>query len=136
MSRPPLPARPPKPAHWPFHLCAATVTPRVRLWLWARLAQSSIVVTLKEEIGPCYIWCGACQSKGYGNISIWGKNYLVHRISCFLTHGIFPREKYATHACDTPACWRPEHVRPGTKSFNAREAWSRLRRTQPTSLTT
>lgn len=77
------------------------------------LLSNSIV---NEDTG-CILWQGCVAGKGYG-VTCWqGKQVYVHRIA-FLFE--YPNEKIDVirHTCDTPNCWRIDHLVNGTIQEN------------------
>jgi len=61
----------------------------------------------------CLIWPYARNSAGYANIRIGGKNFLVSRVVCRISHG--PQQSvgdYAAHSCGLghTGCIAPWHV--------------------------
>lgn len=92
-----------------------------------------------DKGGPdeCWLWTGAKQNMGYGNIRIGGRQgraVLAHRVAWELTHGPIPHEDLegnrvcVLHKCDTPACCNVLHLRLGTQSENMTEMNARGRR--------
>jgi len=65
----------------------------------------------------CWIWKGQPSFK-YGSLSTNGKPKSAHRASFELFNGHIPKGKVLLHACDTPACFNPEHLILGTQKDN------------------
>ncbi len=81
-----------------------------------------VVVIYNEE--GCLFWPFARNSAGYGNISINGRNMLVHRIACEALHGEAPTPWHdAAHSCGNGhlGCCSPLHVRWATAKENQTE---------------
>jgi hypothetical protein len=79
----------------------------------------------RREISPsgCWLWTGAL-SDGYGVIRITEapherRNAYVHRLALEVILGIRPAPgAEVCHTCDTPACFRPDHLFVGTHWMN------------------
>ena len=72
----------------------------------------------------CWVWTAARDPKGYGHLWHHGRLEGSHRLSLSFVLGRMP-EPFALHACDNPACVRPDHLSEGTRSRNGKEAYNR-----------
>jgi hypothetical protein len=86
----------------------ATIETRV----WSRVARR----------GPdeCWLWTGRTTG-GYGHISIFGKECLVHRLIYQYATGRDPGDLGVLHTCDNPSCCNPSHLWLGTRADNNRD---------------
>ncbi len=70
----------------------------------------------------CWIWQGAKNSRGYGQMGVRvnGKTMSksVHRLVAALTYGPIPAGGMACHTCDVRACCNPAHLYIGDASTN------------------
>lgn len=75
---------------------------------------------LRIELGPCWIWTGERDHKGYGRLWVGAKVELAHRFAFFVHHGRWP-EPCALHKCDggSIGCVRWDHLFEGTKADNS-----------------
>lgn len=81
--------------------------------------------------GPnaCWLWTGSRNPCGYGVFR--RKPYTsAHRFSWKLHYGTIPYGLNVLHACDIPACVRPEHLFLGTQKHNILDAITKKRWTQ------
>ena len=66
----------------------------------------------------CWIWMGALDSCGYGQIGIAGVNQGPHRVSFETFIGTIPTGLCVLHRCDLPCCINPSHLFIGTHQDN------------------
>jgi hypothetical protein len=92
------------------------------LWPLERLAAKGV----RNDNG-CLLWLGGKDGRGYGSINIHGDIIKVHRLSYFLSTEEFP-ENHVLHKCDTPLCFEPTHLFPGTDLDNVRDMDAKGRR--------
>jgi hypothetical protein len=69
----------------------------------------------------CWMFLGAWNSDGYGNIRVQGKLWATHRLSYELFVGPIPNGISVLHHCDNPWCINPEHLFLGTQLDNVRD---------------
>ena len=67
----------------------------------------------------CWCWTASTTQHGYGRISWRGVVRRVHRVVASLVYGIdLDGEDRVCHHCDTPSCFRPDHLFIGTQADN------------------
>lgn len=69
-----------------------------------------------KKTDTCWLWTGALDSSGYGNVQIKNKMLKAHRVS----YGIdkIPKGLQLDHLCRVRHCVRPEHLEPVTQAEN------------------
>lgn len=70
----------------------------------------------------CWIWLGARNADGYGNVRVGSRTYKAHRLAWEMAYGPIPDGLYACHRCDRPACVRPDHLFLGDQWANIGDA--------------
>lgn len=83
-----------------------------------------------KVVGPCVNWHGYLNPKGYGQVRVNGRTWLVHRYAWSLQHGD-PGDLCVLHACDNPACFNVEHLFLGTKGDNNKDMAAKGRAHRP-----
>ncbi|MGL4255763.1 MAG: HNH endonuclease signature motif containing protein [Microbacterium sp.] len=72
-----------------------------------------------DKTGPCWIWLGHIDSKGYGRITTWRNGTIfAHRLAYELVNGPIPEGLQIDHLCRIPACVNPDHLEPVTGREN------------------
>lgn len=73
----------------------------------------------------CWLWQGLRNPKGYGRIYVGGghcRTVYAHRAAWEMHHAApIPQGMVIMHACDTPACVNPCHLRLGTQLQNQQD---------------
>lgn len=96
------------------------------------LDDPSVARRFEEKVdrsGECHLWTGATV-RGYGVLWIGprpGKLIYAHRLALGKRIGRDLTDEMALHTCDTPACVRPDHLKPGTAKNNTDDAIERGR---------
>lgn len=88
--------------------------------LWKRVDMS----------GDCWLWLG-CNTNGYGQMMIDGKQNGTHRIAYELMYGPIPHGLMIRHTCDTHSCCNPAHLIAGTQIDNMQDMKDRGRQNKP-----
>jgi hypothetical protein len=81
--------------------------------------------------GPeeCWLWVASKNPQGYGTFNLNGRTRSAHVIAFLLAHPDLDQPEAVRHQCDTPLCCNPNHLLPGTKLENMRDAKERKRNT-------
>ena len=78
----------------------------------------------------CWIWMGATQVRGYGEILSSNRKLLAHRASYEAFVGPIPKGMYVCHACDNVYCVNPNHLFLGTQKQNMQDMVAKGRSTK------
>lgn len=97
--------------------------PRFSRQFWDFVDKSGPVPAHDPSLGPCWVWTGPHDAKGYGR---WGKK-VASRHSWTLAGGTIPRDLWVLHHCDNPPCVNPGHLYVGTVAENVRDMVTRGR---------
>ena len=82
--------------------------------------QEALQKRVRQE-GDCTIWTGSTNHWGYGRTAVGGgKQRVVHHLAWEQANGPIPPGKELDHICFNRACINVDHLRPVTKSENAR----------------
>jgi len=73
----------------------------------------------------CINWAAAKTKNRYGQISIDGMVYYVHRVSLAIKTQSDLVGMFACHICDNPSCVNPDHLFVGSHGDNMRDMFSK-----------
>lgn len=89
-------------------------------------AQKRLLRKVKKSSG-CWLWQGATDTYGYGNIYCDGSYWKAHRLSYAIFISDIPDGFCVLHKCDTPACVNPKHLFVGTRQDNMDDMYTKGR---------
>lgn len=77
---------------------------------------------MPEPMSGCWLWDGAVNDKGYGQIGMGrGSAKYAHRVSYELHKGKIPKGLHICHHCDNPICVNPNYLFAGTRKDNMQD---------------
>lgn len=76
----------------------------------------------------CWLWKASTFRRGYGQITVDGKNVKAHRLSYSFVHGEIAAGIVICHKCDVTSCVNPKHLFSGTVLDNVRDQIFKNRR--------
>ena len=77
--------------------------------------------TLRDELGPCWLWTGGSDPDGYGRFDTPTGKRGAHQVGYELQNGPIPEGHLIMHRCDNPPCVRGEHLTTGTNADNLKD---------------
>lgn len=89
--------------------------------------------TKYKRADGCWLWQAARYPRGYGMVNVgrdlYGKQFTTyaHRVAYVVAHGPIEPGQVVMHACDTPACVNPDHLRLGSQGDNNRDCFAKGR---------
>lgn len=86
------------------------------------------VKTTPPDYDECMLWQFGSRDDGYGVVMHNKKPLSVHRLALELKLGhTLSSTLQACHKCDTPKCFNPNHLFPGSRSDNMRDMAGKFR---------
>lgn len=83
-----------------------------------------------KKTDGCWEWTGSINNKGYGNVRIYNKLWLPHRVSYIISCGEIPENMHVCHRCDNPKCVTPKHLFLGSAKQNAADKVTKNRQSK------
>jgi hypothetical protein len=105
-----------------------TLRPEMELWerFWVKVNKNGPIPDYRSDLGPCWMWESALESKGYGQFGIQGRNRMAHRLSFMFYYGPIHDKLEVDHLCRAHACVNPAHLEAVTKRENMRRGVGRV----------
>jgi HNH endonuclease len=103
---------------------------------WAMVNKEGPVPAACPELGPCWLWTGKLDRKGYGRFDAGHgtdvRHLAAHRYAYELEVGEIPDTGWLRHLCDVPRCVNPGHLKVIIPDVEAAEERVARRRILPT----
>lgn len=98
-----------------------TVTPpEVRFW--RQVDKSGPIPAHRPELGPCWVWTGWCDKRGYGKFRPTSRQsdpkVQAHRFAYELVVDVIPAGLELDHLCRNKSCVNPAHLEAVTPQVN------------------
>lgn len=77
-----------------------------------------------DAVTKCWLWTGAVTRRGYGQMMIEGRLFVVTEVAMRVFRKLQPRQinQQNCHTCDNPRCFNPTHLFRGNQSVNMLDA--------------
>jgi hypothetical protein len=98
----------------------------VEVRFWAKVNRDGPIPEYAPDLGPCWIWTAGLSGRGYGQFSGAAGRVKAHRWAYENEHGPVPDGLDLDHLCHVPACVRPSHLEPVTRSENLRRGYAAM----------
>lgn len=82
---------------------------------------------MSELNDECILWDKAKAGNGYGVTSVNRKNVYVHRLAYEKAYGEIPKGLVIAHKCDTPNCYKVNHLFACTQKENLEDMKAKKR---------
>jgi hypothetical protein len=76
--------------------------------------------TVNED--GCWLWNGAKNLAGYGQLNVDGQKVYAHRVSYIENKGEIIGNNVVMHSCNCTSCVNPDHLSQGTQAQNIQQA--------------
>lgn len=71
-----------------------------------------------DKTSGCWLWTAGVTSRGYGKMSMGGRQQYAHRLAWYFTHGLLDANLVVDHKCHNTLCVNPDHLQLVTTSQN------------------
>jgi hypothetical protein len=71
---------------------------------WSKVDKNGPIPEARSDLGPCWIWTGSRDGKGYGHFRLDGQIQKAHRVAWWLLRGPVPDGHVPDHLCLMTSC--------------------------------
>ena len=93
-----------------------------QLRFWPKVDKNGPIPDHRPELGPCWVYGGNSDRRGYGHFKVNGKELMAHRFA-FLLEDEIPDGLELDHLCRNTSCVRRSHLEPVTHLVNMQRAY-------------
>jgi Fe-S-cluster-containing dehydrogenase component len=101
-------------------MATPTLSPADIARFWAKVDKDGPLLPHVAHLGPCWMWCGNRNRRGYGRMSVRGSQEVVGAVSLLIV-GVDRGVNLVCHHCDNPSCVNPDHLFLGSSSQNMQD---------------
>lgn len=77
---------------------------------WAKVNKNGSIPAQHPGLGRCWLWTGAQNGAGYGQLRISYQQMGAHQVAWELTNGEIPPGMFVRNACGNRLCCNPAHL--------------------------
>jgi len=100
----------------------AAALPPIEDRFWIQVERDGPVPAHCPDLGPCWLWTGSVDEKGYGRFHDGDRPRKAHDLAYEYTRGPIPNGLEPDHLCRNRPCCNPAHLEAVTHEENCRRA--------------
>lgn len=85
---------------------------------WSKVDRNGPIPEHVSDLGPCWLWTGGLNNRGYGMFTSNGRRWLTHRWAYVQIIGLIEAGYELDHLCRRPQCCNPGHLEAVTHREN------------------
>ena len=91
---------------------------------WAKVDKNGPIPQFRPDLGPCWLWTGRTDKRGYGSFRCFNHTSTAHRWAYMLFVGSIADELEVDHLCRITSCVNLSHLEPVTSRENMLRGFS------------